>query len=61
MPRDPERAQRRWRQRTPRGNFLWVQSWRLASTHDSASPIESHGVLIHPDQDGDYFSHDLEG
>jgi hypothetical protein len=55
MHRDRERTRRRWRQRTPRGNFLWVQSWRLAPAYSSVGPIASHGVLIHPDQEGDYF------
>jgi hypothetical protein len=52
---DRDRAERRWRRRTPRGNFLWLRSWRLTHDRADAGPIESHRVLIHPDRDGDYY------
>jgi hypothetical protein len=50
-----DQAERRWRRRTPRGNFLWLRSWRLTHDRANAGPIESHRVLIHPDRDGDYY------
>jgi hypothetical protein len=52
---DRDRAQRRWKRRIPRGNFLWIRSWRLPRDRTDAGPIESHRVLIHPDRDGDYY------
>ncbi len=52
---DRDRAERRWRRRTPRGNFLWLRSWRLTHDRANAGPIESHRVLVHPDRDGDYY------
>jgi hypothetical protein len=52
---DRERAERRWRRRTPRGNFLWMRSWQLTQDRTNAGPIESHRELIHPDRDGDYY------
>jgi hypothetical protein len=51
---DRDQAEPRWRRRTPRGNFLWLRSWRLRRDRDDAGPIESHRVLIHPDRDGAY-------
>jgi hypothetical protein len=52
---DRDRAEPRWRRRTPRGNFLWLRSWRLTRDRAHVGPIESHRVMIHPDRDGDYY------
>jgi hypothetical protein len=52
---DRDQAERRWRRRTPRGNFMWLHSWRLTRDWANAGPIEAHGVPIHPDRDGDYY------
>lgn len=52
---DRDQSERRWRRRTPRGNFMWLHSWRLMRDRANAGPIEAHGVPIHPDRDGDYY------